>query len=480
MCGKWLPCVGWAVVWSLFLSRALHAEDVGWLQSGVRVWYNGGTGGAPDAIPNPSLPSSNAQEADLIAVVGGQVHVIQQAAVANWTSPMAPADLLCPAPTEEGPFWISPSRLKAIQPGIGTGVVNWLGTDRVVYARTTYTYDTVPFLRLLPVKALFALSPVRELVVLQNASSGDTVGDYYFDLETGLLLSKTEQLAGYGSTTLTISEINYDFAVRQAFPEDRGPHSGYAGFFQAGSRAFLDNASFQIVSQVISRYGTQILTDLQSNFGNVTTNQYVFLTNYLHYDAATQTASIRSQDKEDWATNGDHLFWWIPPADRALGSITVWNLALPNQGSAGVLTTFTAVQPPTDSAFTSLTFDEGGFLADLTVCIPAMAININSAMDPARIIRIDGRSFYETSMTPGIPSGVPIGGGTGDGAQGSDGGGADGGCPSGNPGAGEGGEAGGPDVSAPVAPGPCGAAVAESGLASMLVLTVVCAYRRRL
>jgi hypothetical protein len=400
----------------LSMVTTAEAADTGWFQVGVRVWYVGGTSA------EPGTPSSNAQEADLIdRVEGGAVHVIQQQGSDHWKTPLPATDWVNLQPAEEGLFWISPARLKAITPGVGTGLIKWLGRERVIYAKTTYTLDTLPFLALLPETVLFLLSPTRQIVTLRNKADDPPEGDYFFDVETGLLLSRTEYLDDTTKTMLTLSELNYDFATRQAFAEDDGPHSAYAGHYSATRAGFLDNQGFDLYVPVISRYANALLLTFNGNLMNVTLNQYYSFSYQMLYDRNTQTAAIRpvsnpslqslgrassmSASNADWQTNGTHLFCWIPPVDLQKDSLRVWNLDLSRQAGAGGGTTFATTTMPAEPAFTSLTFDAAGFLTDLTLVAPAMGLSIDSTRAAERNVTVDGRAYYGTQMKRAVPSG---------------------------------------------------------------------------
>ncbi len=382
------------------------AEDLGWLQPGVRIWYVGAVGEVTF--------NSNAQEADLIAKFeNGSVYVRQQQALVNWTSPLPSTEWINPDPNSEGVFWIHPSRLKAMNV---SDIVSWLGKNRSVKARTSYTFSTLPFLKLLPMEELFSISPTREIVILIDANDASG-GEYYFDVETGLLVSKTEALGGT-RTMLSIAEINYSFTLHAAYPEDNGPHTAFAGRFSGARSDFLDNQGFRLDSMVISRHVGGLLLSLNANLMNVTTGQYYPFDNYLAYDFFQNTAKIRSITVEDWRTNGDHLFWWIPPAHLTNAKIRVWDQDLANGGTAGGVTTFSTADL-SQSGFPSLSFDARGYLTDMTVNVPAMQIYIDTRLAPSgsapngavnafattKSMRVDGLQYYLEQMTPGIPQG---------------------------------------------------------------------------
>ena len=130
-------------------------------------------------------------------------------------------DLPVLKPESEGPFWISPDRLGALRPSNDT--ITWQDLQWLVSARTNYR-DGLPFLNLLPEQALFLAQPAREIVTLDTVGkipgplgSDISIGTAYFDVDTGLLLSRTDTLtapgAKYVRTMLTLSEINPAFTA---------------------------------------------------------------------------------------------------------------------------------------------------------------------------------------------------------------------------------------------------------------------------
>lgn len=392
---------------------AVSAADLGLLRTGVRVWYVGGvnTDFYPQMDPGkPEAPpwTSDAEAAALIdRIEGGVPHILRWQAVRNWTSPMPVEDLPVLAPESEGPFWISPDRLGALRPSHDT--ITWQDLQWLVSARASYR-DALPFLNLLPEQALLLTQPGREIVTLDTVSkipgllgSDISVGTAYFDVDTGLLLSRTDTLtapgAKYVRTMLTLSEINYDFASRQAYAEDSGPHSGFSGFFAASRHEFLQNQSVQFVSAIVSRYKNALVANLSGDLGNTGNLPQTYHSDQeLFYDADTETAAVRSSGSPTWQVNGDHLFWWIPPAHLGTGAIQVWDLALGSAGSSGGVTSFTATSAPANPAFPCLVFGRDGYLTDMAVTVPAMAIAVDSRSDLNKTIRIDGLAFYQSVM----------------------------------------------------------------------------------
>lgn len=87
----------------------LRADDTGWRQPGVRVWYVGVSAGYSG--------QSDAEEANLIdRYEGTGLRIVKHSAVAFWDAPLPVSVLSAPNPASEGPFWISPARLRALHP----------------------------------------------------------------------------------------------------------------------------------------------------------------------------------------------------------------------------------------------------------------------------------------------------------------------------------------------------------------------------
>jgi hypothetical protein len=208
---KWLGVSLLLVLGWSYLNTGAWAVDVGWMQKGVRVWYLGGvdTGGAT---------SSNAEEAYLLgAVNGGDIQVTHHSALNHWGSPK-PVETGTYQLGDKGPCWIHPLALQNLKAGD-----YWMGQEITLVTHTSYTYSTFPY-SFLPTKALFDLKAQREVVKLTYMIPGFSVGNAYFDLDTGLLLYY-HTLWGYSKMFFILSEINYDFATQHAFAEDDGPHT---------------------------------------------------------------------------------------------------------------------------------------------------------------------------------------------------------------------------------------------------------------
>jgi len=202
-------------IWILTASSA-WAIDVGWMQKGVRIWYLG-------AVDGGGVTSSNAEEAYRIdRVEGNNVRLTHHSALDHWNSPR-PAETTTYPLAGNGACWIHPQALQNLKMGD-----LWMGQEITLIIRSTYTYNTFPY-HLLPVKALFDLQPQREIVKISYMIAGFSVGNAYFDADTGLLLYY-HTLWGAYKMFFILSEINYDFARQTAFPEDDGPHTGFKSF----------------------------------------------------------------------------------------------------------------------------------------------------------------------------------------------------------------------------------------------------------
>ncbi len=386
--------IGSCFLLCLALAQPLQAIDTGWLQAGVRVWYVGGTD-----FTSATGTVTNVEEADLIDTIDIiQATVIRQQAQASWTNPQPTTTITSNFPLEEGPFWINPYRLGGLIAPLG---ITWLDSERLTKSRTFYTLDTIPFLKTLPIQDLFAVRAQREIVILKNK---DTEAEFYFDVETGLLLCKTEGIPG-AQTMMTLSEINYNFATQTAFAEDNGPHSAYLGYFKANYPGFGDNKGFLFTSLVFSRNHNLVFTNLYSKLQNINSGLTETKSEEMLFDGDGKKAYIREKGQTQWTQNGQFLFWWVPVVSLTSSSIEVWNTILDRGNAATGYTNFITALTTAKTAFTSLTLDKGGFLTDAVLSVPQMFMTVKSADDPDKIMKVDGRSYYENQMKQAIPSG---------------------------------------------------------------------------
>jgi hypothetical protein len=392
------------IVATLTGSVALLAEDTGWRQPGVRAWYIGATGAGV-----------NSEEANLIEQAGAGIRVVRHSSVAYWSTPSPASVLPVPNPASEGPFWISPARLRALHQ---LDAISWQGLSLIVKARVTYqNADDLPFFAYLPVQALYQAQSPRELITLTGDNDG-VVGDYFFDVETGLGLSSSLYMPGF-YIMMMLSEINYDFAAHQAFAEDNGPHTGYRAGQGAGRMEWPVSQFYLFEERVISRYGPSVRADLTLSLQNISSGQ-AFTDNYTSlFDGADRqfyitpiglTVAATVAAATTWTTNGTHGFFWVPAGDLTRSSIRVWDLDLTLRSPVGNDTVFASELPPATGngiwGFTRLQLDPDGFVQEMTVQSPWMSFNVDSsvALAASKTNYITGRAYYEGTMGAAIPA----------------------------------------------------------------------------
>lgn len=374
------------------IASTVLGGDTGWLQPGIRLWYVGGVSTVPTSV--------DAETAIVIdRFENGAAYMTQHSAVRYWSSPMPAATVISPQAASEGAFWINPARLAPLQAGT---VFTWKSQLYVV-SRATYTLATLPFLHLLPETALFNLSPAREIITLSYAKD-DITADYFFDVQMGLLLSQTERLTSGGDVTitmLTLSEINYDFATRTAFAEDTGLHTAFGGYYSASrNKGFAQGTQgYQLTPAILSRYKNRVLFRHTGCFMDTNWLYPVAFDQYVAYDADLQLAYL-SDDGTNWTANGDHIYMWMPPADRSSNHIRVWNIDL-DSSAPGI---FAASGSPTVPGFNRLAFDASGYVNDLDVVCQQLNFWVDSSLDPNRTNRMDGPSYYQNTIIPAQPT----------------------------------------------------------------------------
>jgi len=380
--------------------RTAAADDVGWRQPGVRVWYVGASAGYSG--------QSDAEEANLIATAGAGLRVVRHQAVGFWSAPLPVGELPAPDPAREGPFWISPQRLRQMHL---LDAVTWQGLSLVVKARVTYQDPAdLPFIAFLPVQALYRTKAPRELITLTGDNDG-VVGDYFFDVETGLGLSSTRATPGF-YIMMMLSEINYDFATRQAFAEDDGPHTGFRARQSAGRVDFPVNQFYLFEERIVSRYGASVRADLTLGVHNIATGQSVQADYHSIFDGdarqflVTPNTGGLGLTAATWTQNGTHPFFWIPPADLTLDAIRVWDTDLTRHDPVGTDSVFEATGAPATWGFTRLQLDPQGFVREMTVASPSMSFAVDSRDAPpsSRIDEITGRAYYLETMGRAVPT----------------------------------------------------------------------------
>lgn len=280
----------------------------------------------------------------------------------------------------------------------------------MVKARVTYAHaDDLPFYAYLPVQALYQVKSPRELITLTGDNDG-VVGDYFFDVETGLGLSSTLATPGFYMMML-LSEINYDFATHQAFAEDDGPHSAYRASQMAGRMEWPISQFYLFEERVISRYRQSVRTDLTLSLQNIATGQS-FQGDY--------TSWFDGENRQFWiapigvttaattttlTTNGTHAFYWIPPGDMTRNTIRVWDWDLTRRDPVDSDTVFASDGLPGDWGFTRLQLDPNGFAREMTVQSPSMsfAVDSSTALPSSKTNYVTGRAYYLETMGHAIP-----------------------------------------------------------------------------
>ncbi len=386
---KVFSCSVICILTVLFVVMGGHAwaDDVRWMREGVRVWYLGGVDGE-------GATSSNAEEAyTLGAVAGGNIPVTKHAALTHWTSPQAPTTTAYPR-AGMGPCWIHPLVLDTLVAGN-----YWMGQEITLVTRSSYTYGTFPY-KLLPTQALFNLKSPREIVKLSYMIDS-SVGNAYFDSETGLLLYY-HTLWGSNKMFFILSEINYNFATRRAFAEDDGPHTGFKSLTSEQS---MWGGSVVIQSLVETRYGNiiemRVLASTSGGGGSGSGDlNYCYFGDVpiVRYKDATVAPSY---PPEQWDPYGEYLWWWIPPAALTKPSISV--LAVP-MTPAGSPNPFTATQSPSRLYFSHLWFGGDGYMTQFSAVDTTISLNVA----PGQYLfqnstTVYGLSYYRNTMGLAIP-----------------------------------------------------------------------------
>ncbi len=205
-----------------------------------------------------------------------------------------------------GPCWIHPLRLQtlALQE-------HWMGHEITLIQHQTYTYDTFPY-KLLPIAALFGISPTREIVKLTYMLPGLSTGNAYFDAETGILLYH-HAMWGSAKMFFILSEINFDFAAGRAFPEDDGPHTGFRSFaieVSLGSTWGVGGGSVGIHSMVEARYGKtiemRVLSSISSAYGAGQADENFCFFGDVPVVKAIDATEAPNHPPTEWTPFGDH------------------------------------------------------------------------------------------------------------------------------------------------------------------------------
>lgn len=385
-----------SVIGLIWHGTAVWAVDVGWMQKGVRVWYFGGVG---------STTSSDAEAAyTFMEVAGNNVQVTKHSGMNHWGTTATPyTDTY--SFLDMGPCWIHPQRLQTLEMGD-----NWMGFEITLVTRASYTFDMLPY-HLLPAKALFDLTPQREIVKLTYMIAGFSTGSAYFDADTGLCLFYS-QLNGSVTVFFVLSEINYDFATHKAFAEDDGPHTGFKSFVSEVSLGWsFGNGGGTVViqSSVESRYDDTVeMWVSTSDSGPITT----YTPPYENYCFFGGIPVLRRMDMsvapdyppEQWNAYGQYLWWWVPKEVLQNAAINVF--AVPMTRTSTVPYTFTAAEEPDGLFFSRLWFDNDGYLTAFS----AKDSNTGLDIDPAQtalyfenLTSVEGLAYYRETMGRATP-----------------------------------------------------------------------------
>jgi len=306
-----------------------------------------------------------------------------------------------------GPCWIHPARLLTLQLQD-----YWLGREITFIERAPYTYATFPY-RLLPMKALFALSPQREIVKLTYMLPGFSVGNAYFDADTGLLLYH-HALWGASKMFFLLAEINFDFEAQAALPEDDGPHTGFKSFVSEqslGSTWGVGGGSVVIQSLVESRYGSEVemrvLSSIQAPSYPAGNGQLTMADeNYCFFGQVPVVTRVNASPPptappELWNPFGDYLWWWVPQLSPQAGTIDVFDVSM-TRATDGSLT-FTAAGQPQRFFFSTLWFDRDGYMTAFSARDPSSGLDLKPTdMFFQNLNGVDGLAYYRSAMAPGL------------------------------------------------------------------------------
>ncbi len=371
------------------------------MQEGVRVWYFGAAG------------TENAEEAYLFDSINGNTAQLTHHSGTDYWSLTMPEAQTSPN-LDQGPFWIHPQVLQTIASGD-----NWMGIRIASMNRKTYTYDTfknnaefasIPYL-LLPIKTLFDLQNQREVVRIvygiPDPPYYDPVwGTAYFDAETGLCLFNLRRTA-YNTTWFILSEINYNFATKQAFAEDNGPHIGFRSIITKTSSV---STYINIKSMVETRYGDTVQMWVETSEGGSTGYVTLLRENYCFFGGVAPVlkrklmSATPNYPPENWNEYGEYLWWWVPQEALQRASINVFDVPM-TRTSAAPYTFDEDIGAGTSLYFPKIIFDNDGYMTDFFVRHSAIGLNIGlgSSSPGVPIHLVGGLSYYKNTMGLAVP-----------------------------------------------------------------------------
>jgi len=370
---------------------AAQSFDMGWLRSGVRAWYF-----TVSITESANSKPSSLQLAGVYTIKGvenGNLIVGEDYLTMAAEVTLPSHDIIVQNPAKEGPIWISPPILAQLKTG---DRITWIGNEYVVSKRGMTSLDElIRFFVASPLPAVVALylssqgkeltagdvlsedvkRLQRDVVIIEGSrveQNGErTYAAAAFDVETGLLLAEKFK-ATSGQSTMTsymvLAEINYDFLRHEAFPEPKGPHTGFT--YSATYNDMSTGYGFTVIGACVGRYkGVEFFT-LQA----VLNPTYTILTDLIAivYDEGKEEAYAMNIGSGQYDLGiprgkvvriGDHAPLYIPPKDLSKDTITVWGVTLTNHGEG----TFVATNYPQTFGFTQLTFNEEGYVQSMGI-----------------------------------------------------------------------------------------------------------------
>jgi hypothetical protein len=290
-----------------------------------------------------------------------------------------------------------------------------------------YLSNAPPPYQLLPGNALYKLNPQREFVMISYILPDFSTGNAYFDAETGLLLYY-HNLWGTSKMFLILSEINYNFDTRKAFPEDGGPHTGFHSWINESSSIIFNpgGGMVDIHSQVESRYGNILRTLVQTT---LTKNTLVYsIENYCFFGSIPLVRRIDfilqppQAPPEQWNPYGNYLWWWVPPSTLGKSSINVLDVSMsrtstnpytftaPPLTGTGLQPALTAlsslVENPSRFFFSTLWFGNDGYLIQFSAKDLDLGLEVkptDNGFTKSQMV-VYGLDYYQNTMGTATPS----------------------------------------------------------------------------
>ena len=391
--------------------------DMGWLRSGVRLWYF-----ITSITKSTNSKPSSLQLAGVYTIKGvenGNLIVGEDYLPMGTDVTLPSHDIVVQNPAREGPVWISPLILARLKTG---DRITWMGNEYVVSKRGMTSIDElIKSFVASPLPALLALylsgqgrEPTardvlskdvtglrRDVVILEGSrveQDGErTYAAAAFDVATGLLITEKFKATSGQSTMIsymTLAEINYDFLRHEAFPEPEGPHTGF--MYRAMYNDMSTGYGYSVVASCVGRYKGLELFTIQL----ILNPTYVILSDLiaLAYDEVREEAYAINLGNGQYDLGlprgklvrvGDHTPLYIPPKDLSKDTITVWGVTLTNHGEG----TFVATNYPQTFGFTHLTFNEEGYVQSMGIYAVITGTPIN--FQPTSPISVDA---FQTSL----------------------------------------------------------------------------------